>query len=61
VVVAGDSSRNGLRVLQFGSSETGAILQKPANSGLFSRLRGGIAGFGTAWLTSEDSNSHIPD
>jgi hypothetical protein len=55
-VVAGDFSPNGRRVLQFGSSETGAKLQKPANSGLFSRLRGFIFGFGTAWLGREDSN-----
>jgi hypothetical protein len=55
-VVAGDFSRNGLRVLQFGSSETGAELQKPANSGLFSPLRGTISGFRTAWLGREDSN-----
>jgi hypothetical protein len=34
-VIAGDFSVNALRVLQFGRSETGAKLQKPANSGLF--------------------------
>jgi hypothetical protein len=50
-----------MRVCQFGSSETGAELQKLANSGLFYHLRGGTSDLGTAWLTSEDSNSHIPD
>jgi hypothetical protein len=51
--VAGDFCRIGLRVLQFGSSETGAELQKPANSGLFSSLGGGASGLGTAWLATQ--------
>jgi hypothetical protein len=38
-VVAGDFCLDGLRLRQFGSSETGAELQKPANSGLFCSLR----------------------
>jgi hypothetical protein len=46
----GDFCRNRMRVSQFGSSETGAELQKPANSGLFSSLRGCSSGLGNAWL-----------
>ena len=46
----GDFCRNGMRVCQFGSSETGAELQKPANSGLFCALTGGTPDLGTAWL-----------
>jgi hypothetical protein len=60
-VFAGDFCRNGMQVGQFGSSETAAELQKPANSGLFSALRGGSSDLGNAWLTWEDSNLHIPD
>src|ERR1700733_13226634 len=60
-VVAGDFSRKGLRVLEFGSSETGAELQKPAKSGPFSALRGTFSGFRTAWLGREDSNLYIPN
>lgn len=41
--------------------ETGAELQKPANSALFSPLRGAISGFSTAWLTRQDSKSHLPN
>ena len=52
----GDFCRNGPRVLQFGSSETGRELQKAANSGLFCPLRGGNSDLGTAWLGREDSN-----
>jgi hypothetical protein len=35
---------------QFGSSETGTELQKPANSGLFCPLRGRASALGTGWL-----------
>lgn len=59
-VVAGDFFQNGLRDLQFGSSETGAELQKPANSGLFCFLRGDPSDFESAWLPREGSNSNIP-
>jgi hypothetical protein len=55
-VVAGDFSRNSLQVLRFGSSETGAELQKAAKSGPLSPLRGTFSGFQTAWLGREDSN-----
>jgi hypothetical protein len=55
-VIAGDFSRNSLQVLRFGSSETGAELQKPANSGLFCSLKGSTCGLGTGWLGREDSN-----
>jgi hypothetical protein len=55
-VVTRDFARNGLVVLQFGSPETGAELQKPANCGLFSSLRGPNFGLKTAWLAREDSN-----
>jgi hypothetical protein len=60
-VVAGDFCRNGLRVRHFRSSETGAELQKRANGGLFRTLRGGTSGLRNPWLTSEESNFHIPD
>jgi hypothetical protein len=49
-VVTRDFCRIGLSVREFGSSETGAELQKPANSGLFCPLRGGTSDLGTAWL-----------
>jgi hypothetical protein len=52
-VVAGDFCRNGLRVRPFGSSETGAELQKRANSGLFSSLRGATSVLGTGWLATQ--------
>jgi hypothetical protein len=58
-VVAGDFCPNCLRVLQFGSSETGTELQKPANGRLFAPLRA-ISRFGNGWLTWQDSNSDIP-
>jgi hypothetical protein len=41
---------------QFGSSETGTELQKPANSGLFCPLRGRASALGTGWLGREGSN-----
>lgn len=59
-VVAGDFSRNGQRDLRFGSSETGTELQKPANSGLFWSLRGGVIGFGTAWLATQCHSNQSP-
>jgi hypothetical protein len=52
----GDFRRNGMRVCEFGSSEAGAELQKPANSGLFCALTGGTPVLGTGWLRREDSN-----
>jgi hypothetical protein len=48
-----DFCRNGVRLCQFGSSETGAELQKPANSGLFCSLRGSTSDFGNAWLATQ--------
>jgi hypothetical protein len=52
-VVTGDFCRIDLSVREFGSSETGAELQKPANSGLFCSLRGGTSGLGTGWLATQ--------
>jgi hypothetical protein len=43
-----------------GSLETEWNTRKPGISGAFSRLQGGLAERRNAWLTSEDSNLHIP-
>jgi hypothetical protein len=52
-VVAGDFCQNGPRILQLGSSETCAELQKPANGGPFSWLASGSTEPWNGWLAPQ--------